>query len=246
VPVAIAQPTPLPAPAGPVERLSTAAGELVGRDLDGLADGQLQADLKTLEQVRRRVEAHQIALANALKTRQAARLADRGMEAGKAARQAERATREELTNQLQWTPSDANRATRIGGELTAAGTSSQAREQFNSGELSPRHAKLLADTLKHLTGDERDRAERLLLEAAGREDAVTFGATCRRLLAQLDHDAAMDRGAAPPRPPFGPHVEDRRRDARPVRPVLRAGCRDRGHRHPRLPTARPARHQPHP
>jgi hypothetical protein len=193
VPVAIAQPTPLPAPDGPVERLSTAAGELVGRDLDGLADGQLQADLKTLEQVRRRTEAHQIALANALKTRQAARLADRGMEAGKAARQAERATRQTLTDQLQWTPSDANRATRIGGELTAAGTSSQAREQFNSGELSPRHAKLLADTLKHLTGDERDRAERLLLEAAGREDATTFGATCRRLLAQLDHDAAMDQ-----------------------------------------------------
>jgi hypothetical protein len=191
VPVAAAQPTPLPAPAGPVERLAAAAGELASRDLDQLADQQLQADLKALEQVRRRTEAHQIALANTLKTRQARRLTDRGVEAGKAARQADRATRQELTNELHWSPSDARRATRLGGELTAAGTSSQAREQFNSGELSPRHAKLLADTLRHLTGDERDWAETVLLEAAGREDPVTFGRTCRRLLAQLDHDAAM-------------------------------------------------------
>jgi hypothetical protein len=134
VPVAAAQPTPLPAPAGPVERLSTAAaGELAGRDLDVLADQQLQADLKALEQVRRRTEAHQIALANTLKTRQARRLTDRGVEAGKAARQADRATRQELTNELHWSPSDARRATRLGGELTAAGTSSQAREQFADG-----------------------------------------------------------------------------------------------------------------
>ena len=189
--MAAAQPTVLPAPEGPVERLSAAAAELPGRDLDALADRQLQADLKTLEQTRRRTEAHQIALANALKTREAARLADRGVEAGKAARQAERATRQELTNELQWSAGDASRATRIGDELTAAGTSKDARERFADGRLSPRHAKLLADTLRHLTGDERDRAEQQLLDAAGREDATTFGNTCRRLLAQLDHDAAM-------------------------------------------------------
>jgi hypothetical protein len=191
VPVAAAQPAVLPAPAGPIERLAIAAGELPGRDLDGLADGQLDADLTVLDQVRRRVEAHQIALANARKTRQARRLTDRGTDPGKAARQADRETRDKLTNELQWTPSDARRATRIGDELTGAGTSKEARERFADGRLSSRHAKLLADTLKHLVGEERDRAEAALLEAAGREDATTFGDTCRRLLAQLDHDAAM-------------------------------------------------------
>ena len=190
--VAAAQPTVLPAPEGPVQRLAAAAAELPGRDLDALADQQLETDLRTLEQVRRRVEAHQIALAAAAKHRRAARLADRGMEAGKAARQAERATRQELTNELQWSASDARRATRIGNELTAAGTSTDARERFADGRLSARHAKLLADTLRHLTGDERDRAEQVLLDAAGRQDATTFGATCRRLLAELDHDAAMN------------------------------------------------------
>ena len=189
--MAITQPTPLPAPAGPVERLAAAAAELPARDLDGLAEQQLDADLATLEQVRRRVEAHQIALADTRRRRQAARLADRGVEAGKAARQADRETRDKLTNDLQWTPSDASRATRIGDELTAAGTSPDARERLADGRLSPRHAKLLADTLRHLTGDERDRAQQQLLDAAGREDATTFGNTCRRLLAQLDHDAAM-------------------------------------------------------
>ena len=189
--MAIAQPTPLPAPAGPVARLSTAAGELADRDLDVLSDHQLDADLETLEQARRQLEAHQITLASTLKTRQAARQADRGVEAGKAARQADRTTRDKLTNDLHWTPSDARRATRIGGELAAAGTSQEARQRFADGRLSPRHAKLLADTLRHLVGEERDRAEAVLLEAAGREDPVTFARTCRRLLAQLDHDAAM-------------------------------------------------------
>ena len=54
--MAITQPTPLPAPAGPVERLAAAAAELPARDLDGLAEQQLDADLATLERQRERLE----------------------------------------------------------------------------------------------------------------------------------------------------------------------------------------------
>ena len=85
------------------------------------------------------MEAQQIALATTRKSRQARRLTDRGMEPGKAARQAERATRDELTNELHWTPSDARRATRLDGELTGASSSHDARARFADGRLSPRH-----------------------------------------------------------------------------------------------------------
>ncbi len=189
--MALAAASPLPAPEGAVERLRAAAAELPHRELDGLADPQLGADLEHLEQVRRRVEAHQVALAETLRARRARSLRDRGTDAVKAAREAERATQNELTDSLHWSRADARRATRLRSDLDTGGASPHARDAFDQGRLSPRHAKLLADTLRHLLGAERDRAEAVLLEAARREDPVTFGRTCRRLLAELDHEAAM-------------------------------------------------------
>jgi hypothetical protein len=181
--------TPLPSPhEAALDRLVACAEEVAALTSDGLSDGEVVRELEVLEQVRRRAEARQCHLANVLCTHRAARLRENGTDPERAGRRAEADTRRQLTGDLQWSPSDARRATQLGKQLAAA---PETARRFEAGSLSPRHAKLLADTLQHLLGDERDRAEATLLAAAGEQDPVEFGRTCRRLLAQLDHDAAM-------------------------------------------------------
>ena len=186
--MALADIPPQPASDHPVPRLLAAATELADADLDGLSDHALEEELTILEEIRRRTEARQCRVADALRSRRATRLREAGADRSRAERRAERDTADQLAGTLHWSRADANRATRLGRQLHSA---PQAASQFDGGKLSPRHAQLLTDTLRHLVGEERTRAEARLLQHARTEDAVTFGQTCRRLLAQLDHEAAM-------------------------------------------------------
>lgn len=57
--------------------------------------------------------------------------------------------------------------------------------------MTPTHARHLERTLRHLVGQQRRDAEARLLAVAQQQDAVAFGRSCRRLLAELDQAAAV-------------------------------------------------------
>ena len=175
-------------PDGVVSRLVEAAAALPERDLDKLAPATVDADLEALETVRRRVEAHQHRLIDLRRRRRVAEHRRRGQRKDQAKRRAQREEREQVRDEIGWGPGEARRATELGEDLE---DSEAARRAFDEGQLPARHAALLADTLKHLVGAQRERAETELLERARQEDALTFGRSCRRLLATLDHEEAM-------------------------------------------------------
>jgi hypothetical protein len=160
---------------------------LAEREVDELAESEVHRELDALETVRRRTQARQYRLADALRRRQARRLVAAGEAPERAASKADQQTRRQLRDRLEWTASDARRASQVGRQM---GDAPNASDAFDEGRLSPRHAQELGQTLQWLHGEEREDAERWLLERARVEDAVTFGHTCRRLLAQKDHEAA--------------------------------------------------------
>ena len=174
-------------PSDPVEVLVGATEALLERDVDALPEPEIHRELEALEQVRRRSEARQCRLAEVLRRRQARRLQEAGQDPARAGRKAEQQVRRQLTNGLQWSPSEARRASQLGQQLSDSPASGAA---FDSGLLPPRHAQELAATLRWLHGEQRVEAERFLQQRAQVEDAVTFGKTCRGLLARLDHEAA--------------------------------------------------------
>lgn len=75
-------PPPPPAgaggPAAAVARLSAAVTAVAERDIEGLEPATVDADLKALEAVRRRVEAHQHRLIDVRRRRRAAEHRQRG------------------------------------------------------------------------------------------------------------------------------------------------------------------------
>lgn len=176
-----------PAPPDPIEQLLDATATLAERAVDELAEPEVHRELAALEKVRRRTQARQYRLADALRRRQAGRLEAAGEAPERAQSKADQQTRRELRDRLEWTASDACRASQVGRQM---GDAPNAGDAFDEGELSGRHAQELGQTLQWFHGEEREDAERWLLERARVEDAVTFGHTCRRLLAQRDHEAA--------------------------------------------------------
>ncbi len=173
--------------------LEAAVDQLAQLPVDELDDEAICAQLSAVDQAHRRLDARRCRLAAALAERRAARARDRARQRGqddqRAAQRARKQLERELADQHQWTASDAKRTLEVGGQL---GSDPQAQSAFDTGALPPRHAKLLADTLGYLSGQQREQASRQLLAAAAQQDAHTFGQTCRRLLAELDGVAAIE------------------------------------------------------
>jgi hypothetical protein len=183
--------------ADPVRRLETAVVALREREIDELSETELSDELAAVDRVRRQLEARSTRVAGALAQRRTRRAVDADRAAGRpadpsrASKRAERQLRNELSDRFDWTPADAKRAVELGKALSSQ-ASQETRDAFEAGELSARHASLLADTLRWFDDPtERAEVEALLREAARREHPVAFGRTCRQLLAERDHDAAM-------------------------------------------------------
>lgn len=101
--------------------------------------------------------------------------------------QAIRGVRNRTANDLRLAPGEAKRAGETGRRMAQL---PHAEEAMTSGHLPAEHARILGDTLRWLDPDVRAKVEPDLLDAALTENVITFGRTCRRLLAELDSEAA--------------------------------------------------------
>ncbi len=165
-----------------VDPLDEVVSELVELDLDPLDDAAIRDELVRAQQAIRRLGAFRARAAGVLELR-GLRAAGPGRE-----QQALQTQRRKLAEDLRLQPSEAKRDGETGRRL-AEHPAAQAAS--NAGDLPPEHARLLTDTLRHLSFEVRARVEDELLEAGRRQDAREFGRTCRRLLAQQDMEAAQ-------------------------------------------------------
>lgn len=168
--------------------LAAAVDALVSVRVDVLDDATVGAELEAVEAARRRLEARSCRLAQALSRREARRARAKNPGDGRAGQRAARLARKRMADRLNWTPRQAKQAVDDGDKLDSMPAAGPAAD---AGEVSARHARILADTLKHFAGERRDRLEAELLAAAKTQDATTFARTCRARLADEDHDAAM-------------------------------------------------------
>jgi hypothetical protein len=182
----------------PLALFTQALDALQARHPDELDEAEIGHELETIERGTRRLQARTARLAGALANRQASRAVEadeqrgRRVGAGRVAQQAVRDVQRQLADELDWTPSQAKRAVDLGRRLTIEGGSDDTRAAFDAGDLSDRHVSLLTDTLRWFDDPQvHDEVEQELLAAARNEDAVAFGRTCRRVLAERDHAAAM-------------------------------------------------------
>ena len=149
----------------------------------------LREELSACEHAARRLQARQARLVAERTRRQAERERAQGLDPERSAARARRTVGRELREELGWTPSQAKHAERAGRE---ADLSPKTGAAFDSGRLPAAQARILFDTLQHLIGEERERVQAELMAAAEHQDAVEFGRTCRRYLAELDHEAAAE------------------------------------------------------
>lgn len=163
--------------------LAAAVDRVVEVDLDPLTDEQISTELADVQHAIRRLGALRDRAAGVLESR-AVRRAGPGGES-----HALKDARDRLREQTRLNPGEAKRAGQTGRR---AAQNPDVQRAANAGDLPPAHARVLLETLTHLLGHpDRDHAEQRLLEAAKHENAATFGRTCRRLLAELDAEAAQ-------------------------------------------------------
>lgn len=162
--------------------LQAAVDEVATTDLDVLDEAGVRRLLGGMQ--------HAIDRLTGLRTRAAGLLESRALRAAGPGReqQALREVRDRTSIELRLTPSQVKQAGQTGRRLAETPA---AQDALTSGELPADHARVLGDTLQHLSGHDRDRAQHVLLDAARREDARTFGRTCRRLLAETDAESAQ-------------------------------------------------------
>ena len=170
-------------------RLAAAVDRVLACPPDELDEPSLTAELASLETEVRRLAARQTRVVAAMTRRRATAAAHRnGTDEHRERERAARDVQRQLTDQHQWTPSKAKAAGKLGRQLTAR---PQVADAFDRGELPARNAQLLGDLLDKLPHDRHEGVVAELLPAGRRQDAVTFGRSCRALLADLDHDTAM-------------------------------------------------------
>jgi hypothetical protein len=159
-----------------------AAERLASADLDALSDAALRGLLGVVQHAANRL--------GTVRTRGTGLLEARALRAAGPGRenQALRVTRQQLAEDLQLSPSEVKRAGETGRRLAESPASAAA---LRDGKLPADHARVLAETLKSLSGSDREHAERVLLDAARTEDLQRFGRTCRRVLCELDAAAAQ-------------------------------------------------------
>jgi hypothetical protein len=168
--------------------LSTAVDDLVSVRVDELSDAEVEAELEVVEVARRRLEARVSRLAGSLTHRRARRARQAEPSDRRAGERAARQARRELADALNWTPAQAADATGDGDRMAFLPRASSAADR---GELSTRHLRVLSEVLDQLPNTRRDALEAELVEAGKSQDVREFARTCRRRLAEIDHDAAM-------------------------------------------------------
>lgn len=173
---------------GTLDRLAAAVAEVGDLDVGVLDEPTLRLGLAEIETASRRLQARQTRMAGELAKRRRAAAREKPGSGPSDAERAERRVREELSDELDWSPTRSKEATQVGRRLTET---PELGEAFDAGHIPPRNAKLMTDTLASLCGSQREEAEAILLAAAREEHPVRFGRTCRRVLAELDHDAAV-------------------------------------------------------
>jgi hypothetical protein len=171
----------------PVDVLRTTiraiGGAVDGIDLDALEDAALDDVLRLVQQGMDRLDALRCFAAGARETR-ALRAAGAGRE-GRALRE----VRQGLQEDLGLSPSEAKK---LGETGRRAGEAPQAKRSLQQGKVRPEHVAIITDTLRWLDGDDRERVEEQLVEAAANCSVLELGRLARRLLAEVDQSSAVE------------------------------------------------------
>lgn len=199
-----ASPTPTPPASGSppashpmhdrlIAAVETSVERLAALSADELQAAQCTDELSRLETVVRRVKARQTQLIGAINRHERAVARARRHERDEHGRhlddtRADRGVQDQLVNELNWTPTDARKASRASWLVTAHPALGAA---YAEGQITERHLEIAADTLRHVAIDTAPDLEAELLDVARATNPVDFGKHCRRLLAERHHDAAM-------------------------------------------------------
>ncbi len=163
-------------------RIDAALEQLNATDLDLLDDRTLERAIAGIQRRVDRVTTQRDRFTGVLR-RRAVATAGPGREG-----RADRTVQRRLAKELRLSPGEAKRVSEAGRTLTDHPNLADAAD---AGQLRPEQSTLIGKVLRDVPAEHVATVEAHLLEAAGDQDAVELGRTARRLLAQLDQDAAV-------------------------------------------------------